>query len=321
MYVAKVGIVGAGAMGHAIAELMAFNEKEVVMKDINQEFVDKGMQGINKILDDLVSYHVNRAPKEIGKIESYGVKLTEEQKEKIKLALKPKVDEKRRNAIFSRIKGTTTYDEFKTVDLVIEAAYESMAVKKEIFKELDEICPSHVVLASNTSSLSITEIAAATSRPDKVIGMHFFNPPHTLPLIEIVPALQTSEYTVEGVIEFCQTLRNHRYPMVPIKVKESPGFLVNRMLIPILNEAVYSLDEGIASARDIDMALKTGAGMPMGPFEIADMVGIDICLAVAETLYREFGDPKYRPAPLLKRMVRAGRLGKKTGRGFYEYTY
>ncbi len=319
MFVKKVGIIGAGTMGSAIAELMAFNGMEVVLKDVSEELVSKGMKNIERIVSGLVAYHGKRAQEQIRKIEELGVSLSAEQKAKIELALKPKYTEKDVGEVMARVRGTTAYSDLDSADLIIEAAFENLEVKKKIFREVDAAAPQHAILASNTSSISITAIASATGRRGRVIGMHFFNPPYTLPLIEIIPGLETWENTTDDIMSFLQGLRNHRYPMVPIKVRESPGFLVNRLLVPMLNEACFCLQEGIASARDIDTAMKAGAGLPMGPLELADMVGVDISYDVSKVLYEEFGDSKYRPSPLLKQMVAAGRLGRKTGKGFFEY--
>lgn len=319
LFVKKIGIIGAGTMGSAIAEVMSFNGIEVVLKDVSDELVQRGLKNIERIMAGLVSYHLKRAPEQIRKIEELGVVLTEEQKKSILETLKPKYTERNLKEVTARVRGTTSYDDLGDADVIIEAAFENLEVKKKIFHEIDKAAPSHAILASNTSSISITAIASATGRRGRVIGMHFFNPPYTLPLIEIIPGLETWEDTTNDIIGFLQGLRNHRYPMIPIKVKESPGFLVNRLLVPMLNEACFCLQEGIASARDIDTAMKTGAGLPMGPLELADMVGVDISYDVSRVLYEEFGDSKYRPSPLLKQMVEAGRLGRKSGKGFFEY--
>lgn len=320
LYVRKAGVVGAGTMGAAIAEVLAFNEVNVLLKEVNQDLLDKGMARIKGIVDELVAFHEGRADKEIARIEEMGLKLNEEQKTAIRQKLKPKVDRKRGDEILARVKGTTNWEDFKEVDLVVEAAFEKESVKKEVFANLDRVLPDHAVLASNTSSLSITQLARGLKRKSSTLIAHFFNPPYTLPLIEIVAGVDTREDVVSDVVDFFQGLRNHRFPMVPIRVKEVPGFLVNRLLIPMLNEACFALEEGVASARDMDMALKAGAGNPMGPLELADMIGLDVCLDVAEILHREYGDPKYRPAIGLKRLVAAGHFGRKTGRGFYEYS-
>ncbi|EQD28139.1 3-hydroxybutyryl-CoA dehydrogenase, partial [mine drainage metagenome] len=195
---------------------------------------------------------------------------------------------------------------------MIEAVFERIEVKRPLLERLDRIVPDHAVLASNTSALSITRLARGLRHAGQTLGVHFFNPPSTLPLIEVAGGLDSREETIQETVDFLGGLRNHRSPMVPIRVKESPAFVVNRLLMPILNEACFLLDEGVANARDIDLAMKAGAGMPMGPFELADLVGLDIGLEVAETLHRDLGDPKYRPSPLLRRMVDAGRLGRKT---------
>ncbi|MDE1819712.1 MAG: 3-hydroxyacyl-CoA dehydrogenase family protein [Euryarchaeota archaeon] len=316
----KAGVVGAGTMGAAIAEVLAFNEIPVVLKEVNEELVQKGLARVKGIVDELVAFHEGRAEKEIERIEEMGLKLNDEQKAAIRAKLKPKVDRKRGDEVLARVKGTTSWDEFKDVDLVVEAAFEKESVKKEVFAALDKALPDHAIIASNTSSLSITQLAKGLKHCGSTLIAHFFNPPYTLPLVEIVAGVDTREDVVSDTVDFFQGLRNHRYPMVPIRVKEVPGFLVNRLLIPMLNEACFALEEGVASARDMDIALKAGAGNPMGPLELADMIGLDVCLDVAEILHREYGDPKYRPAIALKRLVAAGHLGRKTGRGFYEYT-
>jgi 3-hydroxybutyryl-CoA dehydrogenase len=315
----KVGVIGAGTMGSAIAELFAFNGKEVILKDISDELVRKGMKNIDRILSDLVSFQSRRAEEQIRKIEELGVKLTEEQKESVRKSLKPAYTEKEKNEIVARIHGSTSYDDLGDADIIIEAAFENIEVKKKIFSEIEAVASGKAILASNTSSISITSIASSTVERHRVIGMHFFNPPYTLPLVEIIPGIDTAEETVGSVIDLIENMRNHRHRMVPIRVRESPGFLVNRLLVPMLNEACFLLEEGIATARDIDTAMKTGAGLPMGPLELADMVGVDISYNVSKVLYDEFCDSKYRPSPLLKRMVDAGRLGRKTGRGFFDY--
>ncbi len=283
MWFKKIAVLGAGVMGHGIAEVLAYSGFKVVLKDIDQKFVDDGMKNIDKILQ--------------GRVDKG--KMTSEQKAEI----------------MGRITGTTSYEGFEDVDVVIEAVVENMDVKRKVYKELDGACPQRTIFASNTSSLSISEMGAATKRPRQVVGMHFFNPAPVMKLVEVVPGLDTSRETVDAIIDLAERCRK-----IPVVVKESPGFLVNRLLIPVLIEAIRALDEGIASARDIDLAMKAGAGFPMGPLELADMVGVDICLHVAESMYEQFGDPRYAPPPRLRNMVKAGRLGRKSGRGFFEYT-
>ena len=213
------------------------------------------------------------------------------------------------------ITGTTDIAGVKDADLIIEAAAENMDAKKALFKELDELTKPECILASNTSSLSITEIAMATGRPDKVVGMHFFNPVPAMKLVEIINGLLTSDETNKAVTDLAAELGKS-----PVQVKEAPGFVVNRILIPEINEAIEILNEGIASAEDIDTAMKLGCNHPMGPLALGDLIGLDVCLAIMNTLYTEFGDSKYRPSILLKKMVRAGKLGMKTGAGFYDYS-
>jgi len=320
LYVRKVGVVGAGAMGSQIAEIMALNGYEVYLKDVAQQYLDRGMSGARKNLDDLVSFHKSKAEREIARIkEQDGVALTEEQVTQIRAKLKPTYDEKRASEVLSRIHPSESFEPFKDVDIVIEAIIEQIEEKKKIFRELDQVT-KNAVLATNTSTLSITEIASATKRRDKIIGTHFFNPPITLPLIEVIPGLETSEETVTDVFDFLSSLRNFRYPMQPIKVKEVPGFLVNRVLGAMWNEAFALYDEGVASMRDIDQAMKTGAGMPMGPFELADLVGIDVMYHVEESIKRMEGSYLVpRPTQIVKKMYYSGRWGRKTGRGFYNY--
>ncbi len=278
----KIMVLGAGTMGAGIVQTAAQAGFEVIVRDIKQEFVDKGITGINKIL---------------GKNVDKG-KMTAEDKA----------------AVMGRISGTVDMAAAADCDLVIEAALEVMEIKKTIFKELDTICKPSCILASNTSALSVTEIAAATGRADKVIGMHFFNPVPAMKLVEIIRGANTSQETFDAIKDLSEKMGK-----APVEINEAPGFVVNRLLIPMLNEGMYALMEGVASATDIDTSMKFGAGHPMGPLALADMIGLDICLLIMETLYKEFGDPKYRPCPLLVKMVRANKLGRKTGEGFFDY--
>ncbi|WP_073249496.1 3-hydroxybutyryl-CoA dehydrogenase [Caloramator proteoclasticus] len=278
----KVFVVGCGTMGSGIAQCFAQSGFSVVMYDTKDEYVERGYNLINKSLTKLVE--------------------------------KGKMDEDKKNSILNNITKSVNIEDAKDADLVVEAVFENIEVKKDIFSRLDVICKEDTVLATNTSSLSITEIAASTKRPEKVIGMHFFNPAPVMKLIEIIRGITTSDETFEKIKDISIKIGKD-----PVEVKESAGFVVNRLLIPMINEAVALLAEGVATAEDIDKAMKLGANHPMGPLELADFIGNDVNLAIMETLYNETGDSKYRPHPLLRKMVRAGYLGRKTGRGFYTY--
>lgn len=282
MPIQKFFVVGAGQMGHGIAQIASAAQYEVILHDITQELADKGKAAIGKGLDRLV------------------------QKEKMTVAEK--------DALLGRIRTVSDLKEAAGADLVIEAATENMEIKKKIFSQLDAICRPEIILATNTSSQSVTALAAVTKRPDKVIGMHFFNPVPVMKLIEIVRGIATSDETYQIIRELSEKLGK-----TPAAVADYPGFISNRVLMPMINEAVYCLYEGIASAADIDTVMRLGMNHPMGPLALADLIGLDTCLFIMQTLLNGFSDSKYRPCPLLVKMVEAGKLGRKTGEGFYKY--
>lgn len=280
--VRHVAVIGAGTMGAGIAQVVAASGRQVTLLDVSLNAAERGKSSIEKAL----SAQVDK-----GKIGADDAK-----------------------AIASRVHPTMSYDDIADADLVIEAVFESMEVKKDTFAKIESSTSPDVVIATNTSSLPIIELAVSTQRPGKVVGMHFFNPAPVLRLVEVIKTLVTSEETVEFACEFAREIGKE-----PVKTVDKPGFIVNRILIPMLNEAVFALSEGVASAEDIDKAMKLGAAHPIGPLALIDLIGLDITLEVMDVFYREFQDPKYKAAPLLRQMVRAGWLGRKTGRGFFQY--
>ena len=319
MEIKKVAVVGSGSMGSAIAEIFAFNGLEVILKDQNIDLVNSGIRKIRKILENQLHFQESKSSREISRIEHLGIMLSEEQKDAVRNNMKPTLTTKVIEEIVERIKPADDYSQFADVDYVVEAVFENMDVKKAVMKDLSANCRDEAIISTNTSSLSITKLSSFMKNPQRAIVTHFFNPPYTLPLVEIVPGMRTENSTVSDMMTFYSRLRNHRGLMRPIRVKEVPGFLVNRILVPVLNEASILLDECVASAQDIDTAMKLGAGFPMGPLELADMVGLDVTYDVVRILYEEYADQKYRPSLLLKRMVDSNKLGVKNGEGFYSH--
>jgi 3-hydroxybutyryl-CoA dehydrogenase len=283
MEVKTFGVIGAGQMGNGIAQVAAMSGLDVIMNDIKDEFVERGLATITKIL----SRNVDKE------------KMTADEKD----------------AVLGRIKTSVSLQDMSAADFVVEAATENETIKNQIFKDLDKICEPGVILSSNTSSIPIGRIAAQTSRPEKVIGMHFMNPVPVMKLVEVIPGIATSEETFKITWDLAE-----KFGKTPAKSNDFPGFIANRILMPMINEAVFSLYHGVGTREDIDTVMKLGMNHPMGPLTLADLIGLDTCLAIMETLYDGFKDSKYRPCPLLRKYVEAGWLGRKSGRGFYEYT-
>jgi len=282
MVIESIGVIGAGIMGNGITQVLAASGLQVIMIDINQAAIDKGMQSISSSFDRLVK--------------------------------KEKMTADDKAAAIARIKPSLDYTDLKGLHLVIEAATENKPIKEKILKQIDVVCDAHTIIATNTSSLSVTQLASNISNPSRVIGMHFFNPVPLMSLVEIIRGLQTGDETHQSIHDLAL-----RLDKMPITVKNAPGFVVNRILVPMINEAFFVLGEGLASAEDIDNGMKLGCNQPIGPLALADLIGLDTCLAIMEVYFNNFNDSKYRPCPLLREMVDAGYLGRKTGRGVYQY--
>jgi 3-hydroxybutyryl-CoA dehydrogenase len=283
MDIRNVGVIGAGTMGNGIAQVFAVNGRQVVLVDVDQAFLDKAMASMTK--------SVRKMAEKGGK--DPGVAETE---------------------LKSRVRTTTDLEALSGADLAVEAIVENRDVKLDLFRKLDRICPAGAILASNTSSISLTVIAAATKRPEQVIGMHFMNPVPIMKLVEIIRGHRTSDETARTIVETSKQLGK-----VPVEANDYPGFVANRILMPMINEAAFALMEGVSTRDGIDEIMKLGCGHPMGPLQLADFIGLDVCVAILDVMHQGVGDPKYRACPLLRRMVAAGQLGRKSGRGFYEY--
>ncbi|HVL86640.1 MAG TPA: 3-hydroxyacyl-CoA dehydrogenase family protein [Candidatus Thermoplasmatota archaeon] len=320
LFVETVGIVGAGVMGSAIAEIAALSGRRVLLHDADPDALARGRKRAAGLLHELADFQERKADREIERLaREDGVELSSDQQARLRERRRPTFTAARAAEALARVTAAPDLSSFSACDLVIEAVVEDVAVKREVLAKLESVAPRHAILATNTSSLTVSNLARALSRPQRFLGLHFFNPPSDLPLVEVVAGAQTDEAAVEDATAFVRDLRNHRSGMLPVRVKDGPGFLVNRVLGRMLAEAFLCLEDGVAARSDIDLAMRAGAGFPVGPLALADHVGLDV-LAHAMRALDEQGFPREQRRPrVVDELVAAGRLGRKTGAGFYEY--